>query len=338
MLLATLHVSLHIFFMVLEVCLDPPALGGFIFFLEVVRVSRTNEVSKLTGIPRTTLQRYEKDGLVSPERTSGNYRDYSQEDILRLFFIQVYKQLNYSHGEIRRIFEDPSYNLVNSLNQQRAELYMKAQSIAAQMALIDYLKRMLGDEREASIEEQLYLLIVYPEYRWVLEAEGDPKLLKLLEKINPYLDMMTEWKETVAKLQRDAALASAQSNGNLSESDQDSVIEQVRALLEPLVEASGAPIALPELHIGLVVARARKNKPDSDYTQHIIDRAVQKLADSGDEDPKGTLINFVEGLRREESKTLLLLLGVTGAEQEVFIEYSTSALENYMTKEKTFND
>lgn len=295
-------------------------------------MKRTHEVSKLTGIPRTTLQRYEKDGLVKPQRTGANYRSYSRDDMIRLFFIQVYKQLDYSHDEIREILEDPNYDIMQSLNQQRAELYMEAQRIEAQMALIDYLKRVLMDERDVSLEEQIYLLCVYPEYRWVLEAEGDPRLLKLLEKISPYLDVADEWKKSVAKWQRDTALASAQVGGKLSEAEQDALFEQIRTLLEPMSKISGVPMAVLELHIDLTVARARGHKPESDFTQQIIERAVQKLADEGIDEPTKTLIDYAEKQKREESKTLWLLSGTSETEQEVFIKYLVDALEHYMSK------
>ncbi|MDR2400020.1 MAG: helix-turn-helix transcriptional regulator [Deferribacteraceae bacterium] len=44
-------------------------------------------VSELLGLHPQTIRQYERQGLISPERTDGNTRRYSDEDLERLQFI-----------------------------------------------------------------------------------------------------------------------------------------------------------------------------------------------------------------------------------------------------------
>jgi MerR family transcriptional regulator/heat shock protein HspR len=44
-------------------------------------------VSELLGLHPQTIRQYERQGLISPERTGGNTRRYSDEDLDRLRFI-----------------------------------------------------------------------------------------------------------------------------------------------------------------------------------------------------------------------------------------------------------
>jgi MerR family transcriptional regulator/heat shock protein HspR len=44
-------------------------------------------VSELLGLHPQTIRQYERQGLISPERTGGNTRRYSDEDLERLKFI-----------------------------------------------------------------------------------------------------------------------------------------------------------------------------------------------------------------------------------------------------------
>jgi MerR family transcriptional regulator/heat shock protein HspR len=44
-------------------------------------------VSELLGLHPQTIRQYERQGLISPERTDGNTRRYSEEDLEKLRFI-----------------------------------------------------------------------------------------------------------------------------------------------------------------------------------------------------------------------------------------------------------
>lgn len=64
------------------------------------------EASQDTGITSQNIRYYEKQGLISPARSRDNaYREYSEEDILRLQQIRLFRQLGMPIGEIRRLLQ-----------------------------------------------------------------------------------------------------------------------------------------------------------------------------------------------------------------------------------------
>jgi DNA-binding transcriptional MerR regulator len=67
------------------------------------------DVSTLVGLSRRTLRYYESVGLLpEPDRTYGNYRVYSEEDVIDLLRIKRLAWLGFSLAEVRQIIDDPS--------------------------------------------------------------------------------------------------------------------------------------------------------------------------------------------------------------------------------------
>lgn len=64
-----------------------------------------NEVEKLLNISRANVRFYEKEGLITPQRHSNGYRDYSDEDIEKLKQIIILRKIGISIPNIKRIFE-----------------------------------------------------------------------------------------------------------------------------------------------------------------------------------------------------------------------------------------
>lgn len=63
------------------------------------------EFSKLTGLGIHTLRYYEQEGLITPERNSGNRRCYSDKDFTWVEFIKRLKDTGMPIKEIRRYAE-----------------------------------------------------------------------------------------------------------------------------------------------------------------------------------------------------------------------------------------
>ena len=56
-----------------------------------------NEVSKLSGVSRRTLQYYDEIGLLPPSAVKeSGYRQYNDESLRRLWTILFYKELGFS--------------------------------------------------------------------------------------------------------------------------------------------------------------------------------------------------------------------------------------------------
>ena len=60
--------------------------------------------AELTDLPAKTIRFYEEIELIKPSRASNGYRDYSDEDIHRLKFLQRARSLGFSIDECRVLF------------------------------------------------------------------------------------------------------------------------------------------------------------------------------------------------------------------------------------------
>lgn len=61
------------------------------------------EAEALTGLTRSNIRFYEKEGLLSPARLSNSYRDYSQDDVAHLRRIAFLRTLGLSVEDIRGV-------------------------------------------------------------------------------------------------------------------------------------------------------------------------------------------------------------------------------------------
>ncbi|QHC02186.1 MerR family transcriptional regulator [Epidermidibacterium keratini] len=69
------------------------------------------EVSQRSGISARMLRHYDSIGLVSPSgRTSGGYRQYSAEDVRRLFQVEALRSLGLSLEQVATALDDLSYD------------------------------------------------------------------------------------------------------------------------------------------------------------------------------------------------------------------------------------
>src|SRR5947208_4179432 len=71
------------------------------------RLFTIEQVSARTGLTKRTLRYYEEVGLLPPtDRTEGNYRRYSEEDVARLERIKKLRDLlGFSLADIRQLLE-----------------------------------------------------------------------------------------------------------------------------------------------------------------------------------------------------------------------------------------
>ncbi len=67
-----------------------------------------SELSKKTGVSKDTLRFYEKAGLLDStnKRGKNNYRNYDDEDVSRLEFIQHGKSLGFTLSEIKKSMDE----------------------------------------------------------------------------------------------------------------------------------------------------------------------------------------------------------------------------------------
>ncbi|WP_049999385.1 MerR family transcriptional regulator [[Clostridium] innocuum] len=94
-------------------------------------MKKLNEVCKIVGLNRRTIQEYEFNGLAKTPETKNKYGHllYSDEDIERLWQLRFYKELGYKKRDIEKIFNDPKYDKQKSLEAQIKLLEKKKQDL-----------------------------------------------------------------------------------------------------------------------------------------------------------------------------------------------------------------
>ncbi|MEV6109820.1 redox-sensitive transcriptional activator SoxR [Streptomyces sp. NPDC051940] len=65
------------------------------------REATIGELSERSGVPHSALRFYERQGLISSRRTSGNQRRYSRDTLRRVAFIRASQRVGMPLAEIR---------------------------------------------------------------------------------------------------------------------------------------------------------------------------------------------------------------------------------------------
>lgn len=64
---------------------------------------KIKDVEKLVGITKANIRYYEEEGLITPDRSENNYREYTKENIRQLQRIKTLRLLGISIADIRRL-------------------------------------------------------------------------------------------------------------------------------------------------------------------------------------------------------------------------------------------
>ncbi len=107
---------------------------------------RVGEVARATGLSVRTLRHYDAIGLVRPaERTAAGYREYSGEDVQRLYRVLSLRGLGLGLGEIREALERSPDDLPELVQRQivRVDLEIRAARVLRKrlVALSEALQR-----------------------------------------------------------------------------------------------------------------------------------------------------------------------------------------------------
>lgn len=108
-----------------------------------------NEVCKLSGVSRRTLQYYDEIGLLPPSAVKeSGYRQYDDESLQRLWFILFYKELGLSLEDIRLLLDSPKEMEKALMLQHKQTLLAKQSQINK---LIQSVDRILKDDFDISM-------------------------------------------------------------------------------------------------------------------------------------------------------------------------------------------
>ena len=102
-----------------------------------------HEVSRLTGVSIRTLQYYDRIGLLHPAaHTEAGYRLYDDAELEKLQQILLFRELEFSLKDIRRIVDSPDFDKGKALEQQITLLTLKKEHIENLIDLARGLKAM----------------------------------------------------------------------------------------------------------------------------------------------------------------------------------------------------
>lgn len=99
----------------------------------------TNEVSRKINISKKSLRIYEEYGIVVPNRKSNNYRDYSEDDVLKLRTVKLLKELGFSLKDIKFLIDNNNYESIQFVRS----LYLQLKAIDRRIYELQSVKNTL---------------------------------------------------------------------------------------------------------------------------------------------------------------------------------------------------
>ncbi|MEV0660316.1 HEAT repeat domain-containing protein [Actinomadura luteofluorescens] len=202
------------------------------------------DVARRSGVSARMLRHYESLGLVRPTgRTGAGYREYSGEDIRRIFHIESLRSLGLSLREVGRALDDPGFapaELVDDLIRRTRERIARETELLTRLRRIDAaepagwedvlqvvaLLQALGSESAgkrqhaalSSVEVPAEALVeaalsetdtnVAGALRWALAQAGDSALAPLAEGLgSPLAEVRKRAVESIAEFPSDGATA-----------------------------------------------------------------------------------------------------------------------------------
>lgn len=115
------------------------------------------ELAKATGTKVETIRYYERIGLLAaPDRTAGNYRSYSGDDLARLSFIRRARELGFTLDQVRALLglsgkHDSACGAVDVIAREHLETVER--KIADLEALRTELRDLIGRCKHGSIAD-----------------------------------------------------------------------------------------------------------------------------------------------------------------------------------------
>ena len=118
---------------------------------------KIGELEARSGASRHTLRYYEQIGLISPQRRTNNYRDYTVQTLQDLDFIKRAQSMGFSLGEIGEILDAQRNKLIDCADGAKL-IEKKMAVVQLKIANLQSIYRYLDEERanlEASAAKQL---------------------------------------------------------------------------------------------------------------------------------------------------------------------------------------
>jgi DNA-binding transcriptional MerR regulator len=123
-------------------------------------------LAKLAGVSVRTLHYYDRIDLLKPHSCDcRGYREYGQDELVRLQQILFFRELDFSLEEIKEILGKPDFNVIEALRMQRDLLQQKIARINRLIETVD--KTILKMKGDLEMEDK--------EYYWGFSREQQAK-------------------------------------------------------------------------------------------------------------------------------------------------------------------
>ena len=142
---------------------------------------KIKDVSQRTGLSKKTIRFYEAQGLLSPEKSCQNgreYRTYSEENIQQLFDIATLRRARFSVDEIRRIQTCPE-EIPSIFTAYRDRLRTEQKNLKNILSVADTIdsealtsaQELIDRMEDVSVEFPLPKVDIHPRFRYLDELE-----------------------------------------------------------------------------------------------------------------------------------------------------------------------
>jgi len=118
---------------------------------------KIEEVSKLSGVSKRTLQYYDDEGILPVKRSKNNYRLYDDETMERLWKILWYKEMGLDLKEIKLILEGMKQEIV--IEEKVNKINYTIRVLEKQKKVIEYIQRysipVKSEENNQTYKDQI---------------------------------------------------------------------------------------------------------------------------------------------------------------------------------------
>ena len=121
-------------------------------------MKKINEVSRITGVTKRTLQYYDDEGILPIERTPNNYRVYDQYALEQIWQILIYKEMDFKLNEIKHLLNLSEEQKEQYFNRQMEKIQEKIVSKEVQLKFISLVQNSGLPMRPGENGEKTYLM------------------------------------------------------------------------------------------------------------------------------------------------------------------------------------
>ncbi len=139
------------------------------------------QLARLAGVSVRTIHHYGSIGLLEPESVRANgYHEYGEASLLRLQQVLLHKELGLSLSEIKKVLDQPGFDLIEALESHRESLKLRLERLETIVKTVENTIARLKGVKHMTDKNLFAGLTKEQEERYAKEAETlyDPKIVR----------------------------------------------------------------------------------------------------------------------------------------------------------------